>query len=446
MINHSKSYYLTILLIIMIDFVIFQPRQGYVMPENRNLIPKYRFYNLDLQNIHNALVRMEEKIDSLIFKILIFLQKDKNWSENMLQKPVVRLKKPENVPTISYENPITLKTFEELVNPVIDSEGYIREKGEQGIDKGIYSRNPVTITESSDIKKVQQDYVSLQSKVDNLTNLVERMLGELNEQKRTISEQNQRIAAQEKRIADQNNTSLEQTKRLDAQDRIIANQRDELTECKEKIERQRTKIKNQKSEIVRLKNIVSDKETSEEDETPGCTSLLYKPKLQIREEREEHEDSSTLSESQNTKSKPHSAATGFADSIFYGFPCRTTKRNEEKLKTAAREGNVEYIRRILNAHDTDIDGRGAPDSLCAIFSGDKDKTPLMIACEKGNFETVKLLVNCKANVNLLDRNNNTALDYATKSQSTEIYNFLKSKGAVGRETNILISPTNQLNF
>ena len=78
----------------------------------------------------------------------------------------------------------------------------------------------------------------------------------------------------------------------------------------------------------------------------------------------------------------------------------------------------------------DINGRGMPDAICSIVRGFKDKTALMLASQKGHFDCVKLLIEKEAEINYLDRDNFTALDYAQQNQHKEVADFLKGNGAL----------------
>lgn len=120
-----------------------------------------------------------------------------------------------------------------------------------------------------------------------------------------------------------------------------------------------------------------------------------------------------------------------------------TKKNlEDFLRTKASLGNNTIMDDFLkncsknyncNALDI-INGRGEPDSISSNIFGYEDKTPLMIAAENGHADCVQTLINYNANVNYLDRNNKTALDYAhkfwKKNKSSNVRQPLWENGAV----------------
>ena len=64
----------------------------------------------------------------------------------------------------------------------------------------------------------------------------------------------------------------------------------------------------------------------------------------------------------------------------------------------------------------------------ALLGGTTGWTPIMAATSLGHKETVEVLVDAGANVNARDNQGNSVLTYAKKNE--EIFNYLKSKGAV----------------
>ena len=55
-------------------------------------------------------------------------------------------------------------------------------------------------------------------------------------------------------------------------------------------------------------------------------------------------------------------------------------------------------------------------------------TALMTSCIMGNLNIVRMIVNMGANLNLVDNNNKTAIDYARENNQLEIVNFFNTLG------------------
>lgn len=210
-------------------------------------------------------------------------------------------------------------------------------------------------------------------------------------------------------------------------------QKSEIKELKADNERLREKYRVIQKENSVLKIISSKGDSGSESEKSGSISLKINGECKFKAELKFNED-------QTLTSPRYNAYGGFWDTVLYDYHCRTTGRNEELLKSAAAKGNVEQVRLIIDARETNINGRGLPDSLCAIFSGGRDKTPLMLASENGKLETVRLLLRNDANVFLTDRSGRSAMDYAVKNNYPRIAMLLKHRGAQGQEVSPPISP------
>lgn len=117
--------------------------------------------------------------------------------------------------------------------------------------------------------------------------------------------------------------------------------------------------------------------------------------------------------------------SGVLDTLFYEMPCRHHKKNQEEVKWLAREGNADALEKTIKSKVVDVNGRGMPDSLCAIVKGFFEKTALMLAAEKGNLKCVSVLLKSGAHVNLLDRDGCTALDHAIKNGHGDVEYMLR---------------------
>jgi len=92
---------------------------------------------------------------------------------------------------------------------------------------------------------------------------------------------------------------------------------------------------------------------------------------------------------------------------------------------AIQNGRTEIVKRLIeegtNVNETVHDGK-APYSS-------PQRTPLMVACDKGFTEIVSLLVDKGADVNVKDNYNRTALMFACQKGYIEIVSILLRKGA-----------------
>ncbi|CAJ1964795.1 unnamed protein product [Cylindrotheca closterium] len=94
--------------------------------------------------------------------------------------------------------------------------------------------------------------------------------------------------------------------------------------------------------------------------------------------------------------------------------------NKEEFLTAASEGNVEEVKRLL-AHST---------SVLSINEGDYDKrTALHLAADYGHEEVIQLLCEAGADANVVDRWGNRPLDDAIRGRHSDCVHLLKKLGA-----------------
>lgn len=139
--------------------------------------------------------------------------------------------------------------------------------------------------------------------------------------------------------------------------------------------------------------------------------------------------------SDEVRSYPWEPGRGFLDTVAYHFECREHKRAIHALKTAAYEGDHEALKKVIQEKKyTHIDSRGMADSLCSRVRGFYDKTALTLAAQEGHLKCVKILLAHNADINKLDRENLTPLDYAQENSHLEVVDFLKKHHALtGKE-------------
>jgi hypothetical protein len=98
--------------------------------------------------------------------------------------------------------------------------------------------------------------------------------------------------------------------------------------------------------------------------------------------------------------------------------------NGEILLLAAKKQRFDLVARFVEM-GADVNYRYSTDKTYA-----DGMTPLLYTCQWGNFETVKLLVEHDADVNLSAKDGSTALSIASETGQTLIWNYLKEHGAI----------------
>ncbi len=102
---------------------------------------------------------------------------------------------------------------------------------------------------------------------------------------------------------------------------------------------------------------------------------------------------------------------------------------EDSLRDAAESGSIDKVERLLKA-GTNVNGRGFTDTFISVVSGTLDKTALMLAARNNELHMVRYLVeDAKADLDLTDQYEYTALDYAIHKDAKEVVAYLASKKA-----------------
>jgi len=244
-----------------------------------------------------------------------------------------------------------------------------------------------------------------------------------------IKSQGETIKSQEKRIKDLEDRLEEQEKKwqkrfeeqeqrfnkqIESLNHIIYNQNIQINNLNQELTNQKIENAVLRAENISLKQQI-DSQTllnSKEDEEDYLENMYELDK--------------------RAAGKPWRPGSGFVDTVTYFFPCRDKKREIESLKEAASDGNVSRLLVILNKKSNeymDVNGRGMPDSICSLIDGREDKTALILAAKNGHVDCVRILLRRDAQINFVDREEMTALDYATKNKDANMIKFLKSHGA-----------------
>ena len=301
-----------------------------------------------------------------------------------------------------YEHPILFESFVNIEHPVIDTEGNIRAKKEPEVEKGIVSRDPVNIIESADLRKVQTDYRRLEDKfdammikIDVLTSIVLKQNSEIE----TLKQENKGLIGEISRL----NSRVDS---LEAKNHLLT------------LENQ--SLKNMQQPFLRLRSEPNKRRRHEE---------IYGSD----EERSVNEsDLETVPLSpRDAMGRKWNPITGMRDtfSIFTPRSVLTQEKQENELRRASFRNDIPRIKRLISDNRTIVNGRGMPDSICSLVNSFNDKTPLILAAQQGNLECVKTLIESGAGLDLLDRDNFTALDYAQQNQHRDVSVFLMRQKA-----------------
>lgn len=356
-------------------------------------MPVLRFENPSLKLIYHSLKRMNQRMDLFIFKLFFFFDRNRRL---IMQDPTINISlNPSDEDESIYANPISLKSFSELKNPVLDSEGYLREKDEEQINLGIYTRKPVTILESTDLKKIQGDYRSLEKKMDAMMEKMEKMAEGF---EKKWEERERQWEEKEKRWAQEKEVTGTVLRMLEF----------EVTHLKNENEKLKNQLKNNSWDL-------SDTEYSDEEEIMVSKSA---PQLGFKNEHNlpleaKWQERNTLRGIQYT---------------FWEDKYPEEKKGD-RLRLHAYHGRTKQFEKQLDRNKTLANSRGFPDALHSTWLGLDDKTSLMVASRNGNIDIVKKLVEEGAHVNFLDCKRQTALDYAERHHHQDIADFLKGKGA-----------------
>ena len=115
--------------------------------------------------------------------------------------------------------------------------------------------------------------------------------------------------------------------------------------------------------------------------------------------------------------------TGNRDNVIEFLLSRGIMPNGEILLAAAQAGRFNLVRQFATI-GADVNYRYSDDKSYA-----DGMTALLLAVKWNDIETVKLLAECGANVNVRAKNGETPLSLALANGRADIYNYLREKGA-----------------
>ena len=96
------------------------------------------------------------------------------------------------------------------------------------------------------------------------------------------------------------------------------------------------------------------------------------------------------------------------------------------IHEAARDGNIEVVKQYLDA-GADVNAKGGS-MLYGTLRNPVESTALHTATGMGHEEIAELLIANGADVNAMDDNGDTPLDYATAANRTETADLLRKHG------------------
>lgn len=383
-----------------------------------------------LTEIHKSILRLHKKID-YIFSLFIL----SSLFNNLINKPKTEGKNMENknifkIPTLEdmkkenqYEHPVLFESFTEINNPVLDTNGSIRGIKEELITKDLYTRNPVQIIESKDLNKIQNDYKRLEDKFDEMTTMFRMMMTEMRELKSTVNAQTKEIIAlrnENQELKNELKDAKSEISKLNGEVSRLNNRVEALEATNKILTVENQSLKSAQAPILRISSVPTKRRKHEE---------IY----ESDEDRSVNEsDLETVPLSpRDAMGRKWNPITGMRDtfSIFTPRNVLLQEKQENALRRAAFSNEIIKVKRLLNENPSTVNGRGMPDSLCSLVRSFNDKTPLMLAAQEGNLDCVRMLIEAGAALDLLDRDNFTALDYAQQNQHRDVSVFLMRQKA-----------------
>jgi hypothetical protein len=347
-----------------------------------------------------------------------------------------------------------------------DTAALLKKVDEQG--ETIAALRKDNAEQSKEIAALRKDNAELHKDNVGLLEKMDSMNDTLVEQRKEISGLNEKmeqkdkewelkLAKQEKIHDKKMNEVLEQMDEKDKeicslktivhdQDRELKKQSKEINNLNQIIDQQTYQNKELILKVNHLEELVVSLKADSDQFVPNNN---HHPKQKLKEPK--------ISRSEESLGRKWSAYSGFAHTNTFGDNPKTSpfynEITENTFRRHAYEGNIVKLKERLDKDKNklhskddrlkplyhldqfwhakmDINGRGMPDAICSIVRGFKDKTALMLASQQGHLDCVQLLVKYEADLNFLDRDNFTALDYAQQKKHKEVVDFLKENGAV----------------
>lgn len=347
-----------------------------------------------------------------------------------------------------YTEPMTLEDFTDMIRPVFTTEGDIIEKSTHKLNEGksLFTKKPIDIMESPSLLKIQEDFKILENEYVLMSIsyafAIDKGISEESEHKKEISAKDITIEELKKMLVNQSShvkTLMEgiksQNTRIVLKDNLILQQTQQINVLTAENQRlttentqKDTQLENKDQQIDDLteENANKDQQIATLNTRLSANSHIVHKPLHTDPFSNEEPTPTDCKSNVSTKRVVYGEAVGVKTDRWKGFkhtvnwvddneiPNHNKKFLENNLKARAYFGDNQNLTNLLKAHNDIVNGRGEPDALRSVIFGLEDRTALMIAAKEGHTDCVQTLIHYNADVNYLDRNNKTALDYAHK--------------------------------
>src|SRR5277367_1747400 len=252
---------------------------------------------------------------------------------------------------------------------------------------------------SKSVETSDQKIIRLENQVNRLEQLLQTALTKIDDQARDIKYLKQQVEIQSITIKEKNRVIDELNEKLNLVMEDNKQLREENKQLRE--ENKMLKGKEDQAEIMRM----LEEELSCPRNDVSCPVLVINTGDKIQEDEiERYSDSTSVPVTRRDLGTNFwNPFSGTLDTLFYGMPCRQHKKNQEEIKWLAHEGHAGALEETIKSKRVDVNGRGMPDSLCAIVKGFFEKTPLILAAARGHLKCVSVLLKTGAHTNLYDQ-------------------------------------------
>jgi|SRR5277367_3857259 len=363
----------------------------------------------ELKEINNSLDKLSKRVDALLeYFTMLFLS---ITGESFMQT------KETTIPITNKEIvDASSKSVETSDQKIIRLENQVNR-----LEQLLQTALTKIDDQARDIKYLKQQ-VEIQSITIKEKN---RVIDELNEKLNLVMEDNKQLREENKQLREENKQLREENKQLREENRQLLEENRQLLEENRQLreDNKMLKGKEDQAEIMRM----LEEELSCPRNDVSCPVLVINTGDKIQEDEiERYSDSTSVPVTRRDLGTNFwNPFSGTLDTLFYGMPCRQHKKNQEEIKWLAHEGHAGALEETIKSKRVDVNGRGMPDSLCAIVKGFFEKTPLILAAARGHLKCVSVLLKTGAHTNLYDRNGWTALDHAKKNGHSDVEYILR---------------------
>ena len=343
-----------------------------------------------------------------------------------------------------FQEIVTTKKLGDLEDIIMDSEGFVREREEftNGQYAGISilgTGKSVTMIDSADLRKIQNDQRRLEKTVIDLEKTVihlEKTITDLRkENAENLERQKNELMSMFREEIGKINAKLDEQIRQNAE---LKRENDAFRRENDEFRREndvfKTRITTLENTVVNAQQIIAQQAKTIKEQQETITDLENKLKMKnrphpLRKRKKEN--------TEKTEEKANQCPVFYHQGPDFYSKNPEIRRHEIHLKWRAAQGDVEGLRYILDSQPlVNINTQVTSDPFsirgffCETNRGFINGTPLMVAALNGNLACVKFLVERKAFLHAMTPGRLTALDYAELKGYVDISNYLKSVGAV----------------